>query len=140
MAKAVLKTKKTAASVDTFLAGIPDPDQRLDALAIAAIMQQATKTKPKMWGRAVVGFGNVHLKYESGRELDWFAIGFSPRKQNLTLYLIPGVERYAPLLKKLGKHTVGKGCLYIKRLEDVDPTTLKELIQRAAVEGAKPPK
>jgi len=140
MAKAVLKTQKTAASVEGFLAAIPDAGQRRDAIAISAMMEKATGAKPKMWGANIVGFGDLHLQYPSGRELDWFAIGFSPRQANVTLYFMPGIERYGPLLQKLGKHKTGKGCLYIKRLEDVDTQTLAKLIQRAVDDGCKPRK
>ena len=87
-----------------------------------------------MWGSSIVGFGTQHLKYASGRELDWMVIGFSPRKQNLTLYIPGSLESYADLLKKLGKHTTGKGCLYVKSLKDVDTKVLKELIQRSIKE------
>ena len=91
-------------------------------------MEQITKEKPKMWGSSIVGFGSYHYKGESGREGDWMLIGFSPRKQNITLYIMPGFERYPGLMKKLGKHSTGKSCLYIKRLSDVDVDVLKELM------------
>ena len=94
-------------------------------------MQQATRSEPKMWGESIVGFGNIHLKYASGRELDWMVIGFSPRKANITLYLTNGLERYATLLQKLGKHTIGKGCLYIKKLKDVNTQVLEDLMRES---------
>ena len=122
-----LKTKLNDASVDDFLNGFPEAT-RDDCFEILKIMKRATKAEPKMWGTAIVGFGTYHYKYASGREADWMQIGFSPRKQNLTLYLMGGLERQASLLKKLGKFTTGKGCLYIKRLSDVDKKVLKELI------------
>ena len=128
---AELKTKKTDLSVDAFLAAIADEHKRSDAQKVAAMMKQATKAAPKMWGSAIVGFGSKRLKYESGRELDWFSIGFSPRKQALTLYLGDFSQRDA-LLKKLGKHTTGKGCIYIKALEDVDASVLKKMLAAAA--------
>ena len=128
---AELKTKKTEASVDDFLNGVKDEATKKDCLEIVKLMKQATKADPKMWGSSIVGFGTQHLKYASGRELDWMVIGFSPRKQNLTLYIPGSLESYAELLKKLGKHTTGKGCLYVKSLKDVDAKVLKELIQRS---------
>lgn len=121
---AELKTKKNDASVEGFLNTVKDEQTRADCFAIAKMMEQATKAKPKMWGSSIIGFGEQHLKYASGRELDWMVIGFSPRKQNITLY----VHLEESLLKKLGKFTTGKGCLYIKKLEDVDKKVLKELI------------
>lgn len=123
---AELKTKKTEASVDNFLAAFPE-ETRKDCLEIAKMMKAAVKEDGKMWGSSIIGFGSVHLKYASGRELDWMMIGFSPRKQNLTIYL-NNLNQEEALLKKLGKYTTGKGCLYIKRLEDVDKKVLKELI------------
>jgi hypothetical protein len=94
-------------------------------------MKQVTGMEPKMWGTSIVGFGSYHYKYDSGREGDMIRTGFSPGKQNLTLYLMGGLERYDDLLSKLGKHTTGKGCLYIKRLDDVDMPTLKSLIEES---------
>lgn len=96
-----------------------------------ALMKQVTKSELKMWGSSMVGFGSYHYKYESGREGDWFLAGFSPRKQNLTLYVMAGFENYAELLKKLGKHKTGKSCLYVKRLEDIDMKVLKELLTKS---------
>ncbi len=128
MAKAVLKTKKNEASVENFLDEIKDKQQRKDSFTILQMMQKATGEKPKMWGSSIIGFGNVHLKYESGRELDWFKMGFSPRKQNITLYGCLGAKQ-TELLKKLGKHKTGKGCLYINKLTDVDTAVLKKLIE-----------
>jgi uncharacterized protein YdhG (YjbR/CyaY superfamily) len=90
-----------------------------------------------MWGTGIVGFGDLVYRYESGRQLDWFLAGFSPRKQNLTLYLMPGIERYAVLLKKLGKHKTGKGCLYINSLEDVDKPTLEKLVKQSVKDAVK---
>jgi hypothetical protein len=127
---AELKTKKTELSVDGFIKKIPDPQKRKDAVAIIEMMEKATKTKGKMWGPAIVGFGDKRLKYESGRELDWFVMGFSPRKQNLTLYVSGTVEKQQALLKKLGKHKTGKGCLYINKLEEIDLSVLKEIINK----------
>jgi len=128
---AELKTKKTEASVEDFLNKIKDQDVRQDCFEIAKFMKQATRSDGKMWGSSIVGFGSRHLKYASGRELDWMVIGFSPRKANITLYLPGGVENQADLLKQLGKYTTGKGCLYIKKLKDVDTKVLKQLVNES---------
>jgi hypothetical protein len=123
---AELKTRATKASVDTFLQGIKDEKRRQDCYAISKIMEKVTKAEPKMWGTSIVGFGDHHYVYESGREGDWFITGFSPRAQNLTLYTMGSFD--SELLKKLGKYKTGKGCLYINKLEDVDVKVLQELI------------
>ena len=123
-----LKTKLTDASVDKFLKAIKDEQTRADCYQIVEIMKNATKAEPKMWGTSIVGFGDYHYKYASGQENDWFLVGFSPRKQNLTLYLMGGFDENKDLLKKLGKHSLGKGCLYIKKLEDVDLKVLQKLV------------
>jgi hypothetical protein len=128
---AELKTKKTELSVDAFIKKIAEPQKRKDAFAIIEMMEKATKAKGKMWGPAIVGFGNKVLKYDSGRELDWFVMGFSPRKANLTLYVSGAVENQTTL-KKLGKYKTGKGCLYINKLEEVDLSVLKEIIKTGA--------
>ena len=125
---AELKTRKTAVSVSSFLNAIPDETRRKECRAVAKLMKDATGARPRMWGPTIVGFGDMRCKYESGREVDWFLTGFSPRKDNLTLYLMPGLDAHSALLKKLGRHSTGKSCLYIKRLEDVDPAVLKRLI------------
>jgi len=127
---AELKTKKTELSVDAFIKKIPEAQKRKDAFTIIELMEKATKARGKMWGTSIIGFGDCHLKYESGRELDWFVMGFSPRKQNLTLYITGTVEKQQSLLKKLGKHKTGKGCLYINKLEEVDMAVLKEIINK----------
>lgn len=126
-----LKTKATKASVNMFLRGIEDEKKRKDSLAIQDLMGQVTKTKPEMWGTSIVGFGRYRYKYASGRQGEWFLTGFSPRKQNLTLYVMSGFEEYDDLLKKLGKYTAGKSCLYIKSLDEVHIPTLKKLIQKS---------
>lgn len=131
-----LKTKKTEESVDNFLNGIADEQRRNDCIAVLALMKAATKAEPKMWGSSIVGLGHLHYRYASGREGDWFTLGFSPRKEALTLYLAGGIEAHTALLAKLGKHKTGKGCLYIKRLEDIHLPTLKALL-KAAVAAAK---
>ena len=132
MANADLKTKKTTASVSKFLDSIEDPKRRDDCRRVLEIMEKATGAEGKMWGSSVVGFGDYHYKYESGRENDWFVTGFSPRKDSLTLYFMTGVERYKSLLGQLGKHKTGKGCLYIKSLADVDVKVLKDLVTTSA--------
>jgi hypothetical protein len=131
------KTKSTTNSVEDFLNAIPDPVQRQDSAALTDLMRQATGLAPKMWGSAMVGFGDRHYRYESGREGDTFLVGFSPRKQALTLYVGLGSGIYEDLLGKLGKYKTGKGCLYIDRLADVDLPTLKELVARSAVRSAE---
>ena len=125
---AELKTKETAASVSAFIDKIADEGQRKDCLAVIEIMRGVTKEEPKMWGSSIVGFGRRHLKYPSGRELDWMIIGFSPRKSDLTLYLMGGLDSFPDLMKRLGKYKTGKGCLYIKNLEDVDAKVLRKLV------------
>jgi hypothetical protein len=135
MAKAKLKTQKTAASVDAFLRKLADPVQRADSVVVIKMMEKATKAPPKMWGPAIIGFGDRVLKYDSGRELDWFDIGFSPRKGALSLYGMKGSKRADTLMAKLGKHSTGKGCVYIKRLSDVNTGALQQLIEEAAKKG-----
>lgn len=132
MAKnAELKTKKNDASVEDFIHAIEDEEVRKDCIEIAKMMQQVTKAEPKMWGSSIVGFGQYHYKGASGREGDWMLTGFSPRKQNLTLYIIAGFDHFGDLMNKLGKYTTGKGCLYIKRLADVDKKVLKKMISES---------
>jgi hypothetical protein len=128
---AELKTKRNDRSVEAFLNGIADEQKRRDAFAILKLMKKITKAEPQMWGASIVGFGNYHYKYASGREGDWPITGFSPRKQNLTLYIMPGFVRYDELMKKLGKYKTGKSCLYIKTLDDVDLPTLRTLIKES---------
>lgn len=131
MAKAELKTKKTEASAEDFINEISVENVREDCKRIAGLMEKATGAKAKMWGANIIGFGERTLKYESGRELDWMEIGFSPRKANLTLYLNIGEGWDEKQLSKLGKHKVGKGCLYFKRLSDVDEKVLEKLIKKS---------
>lgn len=122
------KTKPTKQSVTAFMNGIEDPDKRRDAKKVSAMMRKATGSRARMWGSAIVGFGEYHYKYDSGREGDFMITGFSPRKQALTLYVVPGFKAFAPLMKKLGKYKTGRSCLYIKRLSDVDEAVLEKLI------------
>lgn len=122
------KTRPNKRSVTAFMNGIEDPQRRRDAKKVAAMMRQATGSRAKMWGANIVGYGEYHYKYDSGREGDFMIAGFSPRKQALTLYVIPGFKHFESLMKKLGKHKTGKSCLYIKRLSDVDEKVLQRLI------------
>jgi hypothetical protein len=123
-----MKTKKTEASVTDFLNSIAETQKREDCRAIAKMMQAATKAAPKMWGPSIVGFGHCRLVYPNGKEMDWMQIAFSPRKANITLYLGEKVLK-SDLMENLGKKECGKGCLYIKKLSDVDVPTLKKLIE-----------
>jgi hypothetical protein len=124
------KTRETKASVAAFLGKIADTERRRDCKEVAAMMRRATGAAPKMWGTAIVGFGSRRLRYASGRELDWPAIAFSPRKGDLTLYL-GAMEKRADLLARLGKHKSSKACLSIKRLADVDRKVLEALLAKA---------
>lgn len=126
---AELKTQKNDRRVSTFLEAIPDEQKRQDSLKIVELMKLASGAEPSMWGDSIIGFGAIHLKYASGRELDWFPVGFSPRKQNLTFYIIPGFETYDALLAKLGKYKMGKACIYINKLADVDSSVLYDLVK-----------
>lgn len=127
---AELKTKETGDSVKKFLDKIADQQMKEDSYAVLAMMEKATGSKAKMWGTSMVGFGNYHYVYESGREVDWFITGFSPRKQALTLYFMSGVID-PDLISKLGKVKTGKGCLYIKCLADIDLKVLKSMIDQS---------
>ncbi len=122
------KTKQTTASVEDFINAVKDENMREDCWAVVKLMQDLTKAEPKMWGPSIVGFGLYTYKYASGRGGDWPLTGFSPRKQNLTLYVMPGFDEYDELMDKLGKFTCGKSCIYVKRLSDLHLPTLKKLI------------
>ncbi len=130
--KAEVKTQVNDASVEEFLNSVADEKRRADGFEILNLMQQVTKEKPKMWGASIVGFGSYHYKGSSGREGEWFLTGFSPRKQNLTVYISGGFDLYQDLLKKLGKHKTSMGCLYINKLDDVDRKVLEELIAKSS--------
>ena len=130
------KTKPTKASVTQFINKIPDATRREDCFAIAKMMEEITGSKPQMWGPSIVGFGTFSYKYASGHKGDWPVAAFSPRKQDLTLYLTIGFEKYEELLGQLGKHRKSKACLYIKRLSDIHVPTLKKLI-KASVKDLK---
>lgn len=134
MAKAQNKTQQTTASVKAFIDGIKDEAQRKDARAMLTLMKRATGSTPRMWGPSIVGFGSYHYKYASGREGDYCVTGFSPRKGTLTVYILPGLHLQADNLKKLGKHTTGKSCLYIKKLSDVHLPTLEAMVKQGVTD------
>jgi hypothetical protein len=123
------KTKPTEQSVGNFLDKISDEQVRDDCAALVKLMKEITGSAPKMWGPSIIGFGRYHYKYDSGHEGYACLTGFSPRKQNITLYVMPGFTEHPELLKKLGKHKAGKGCLYVKKLEDIDIDVLERLIK-----------
>lgn len=125
---AELKTKENKASVKQFIDSVENISRRKDCLITKKIMQEVTAKRAMMWGDSIVGFGRYHYKYASGREGDFFVTGFSPRKQNFTIYIMPGYTDYQHLLKKIGKHKLGKSCLYVKSLDDIDLDVFKELI------------
>jgi hypothetical protein len=129
MAKA--KTEKTKSSVNDFLNAVKEDQKRADSFAIVEMMRKATGYDPKMWGSAIIGFGDITFKYENGRENGWFKIGFSPRKQGMALYGLLNSEVKTEMLKKLGKHSSGKGCLYFSLLKDIDVEVLKQIIVQA---------
>ena len=128
MAKVELKTKLNEGNVEGFLNSVEDEEKRADCFRVLELMKSVSGEEPKMWGPSIVGFGTTHLKYESGRELDWMLVGFSPRKANITLYITDCFERYGDLMSKLGKYKTGKSCLYIKKLSDVDMKVVENLI------------
>jgi hypothetical protein len=132
-----LKTQPTGQSVEAFLNSVENEKRRQDCFTLLSLMQEVTRSEPRMWGDSIIGFGSYHYKYESGREGDWFVAGFSPRKQNLTLYIMAGFDHYDDLLSKLGKYKTGKSCLYVNRLEDVDMRTLRELVQQSVEHVSK---
>ncbi len=128
---AELKTQKNDSSVMDFINAVEDEQKREDCLTVLKVMKEITKEEPAMWGSSIVGFGSYHYKYSTGREGDWFVTGFSPRKQNLTLYIMAGFDGYVELMEKLGKYKTGKSCLYVKKLEDIHMPTLKKLIKQS---------
>jgi len=128
---AELKTKRNKGDVEAFLNSVANEKKRQDSFTILDLMKKITGMEPEMWGDSIVGFGSYHYKYGSGREGDWFVTGFSPRKQSLTLYIMSGFDEYDRLLSKLGKHSTGKSCLYIKKIEDIDIDALEELVKRS---------
>jgi hypothetical protein len=129
---AEIKTKETTASVEDFISTVKDEKKRKDSFVLLKLMQKAAKEKPKMWGSSMIGFGNKRYKSPAtGREVDWFLIGFSPRKSNFSLHLVLDLKKHAAELKKLGKHKAGVGCLYINKLDDIDLKVLEKLINTA---------
>jgi hypothetical protein len=132
-----LKTRPSGRSVTAFLAGIRDPEMRKDCRTLARLMTKVTKARPTMWGASVVGFGRYHYRYGSGREGDWFLTGFSPRRANLTIYLLGGAAREPALRKRLGKHTTSVGCLYLKSLTGIDLKVLEKLVASSVRELRK---
>lgn len=128
---AELKTKKNDDSVVLFLDQVENVKKRLDCYAILNLMKSVTGYEAKMWGDSIVGFGSYHYKYATGHEGDMCLTGFSPRKHNLTIYILPGFERYETLMAKLGKYKTGKSCLYIKSIDDIDTTILRDLVKES---------
>jgi len=129
-----LKTRPTDASVEAFIDAVDHPRRREDAHILLDLMRRVTGEKPVMWGPAIVGFGRYRYRYASGQEGDWPIAGFSPRRQNLSIYIMPGFERYGALLSRLGKHKTGKSCLYINKLADVDMDVLESLVRTAVAD------
>jgi hypothetical protein len=131
---AEIKTKQTDSSVEDFINSVKNEVMRKDSLTILKMMQKASKEKPKMWGNSMIGFGNkIYKSPATGREVEWFKIGFSPRKANISLHLVLDIKKHSAELKKLGKHKTGVGCLYINKLDDVDLKVLDKLINTAAM-------
>lgn len=128
---AEVKTRPTDRSVEAFLEGIEDEKKRRDSYTVLALMKQVTQLEPVMWGDSIIGFGSYHYRYASGREGDSPLTGFSPRKRDMTLYIMSGFDRYEALLAELGKHKTGKACLYIRKIEDIDLGVLKELVRQS---------
>jgi hypothetical protein len=126
-----LKTRPTNNDVKAFLGTLDNETKREDCYQLLELMHQITGEEPRMWGDSIVGFGSYHYRYASGREGDWFLVGFSPRKKNLSLYIMAGFDQYETLLGKLGKHKLGKSCLYINKLEDVDQQVLGDLVKQS---------
>ena len=122
------KTKESDASVDAFLDAVENDERRTDCKTLLNLMAEVTGSEPRMWGSSMIGFGSYHYRYASGREGDWFITGFSPRKKALTLYIMPGFDGYDDLMGRLGKHTSGKACIYVRRLDDIDLEVLKEMV------------
>lgn len=133
-----IKTTVNDASVEDFINKVGDEAKKQDSLALLKMFKTITGEQPKMWGSSIIGFGQYHYKSERSRqEGDWMLTGFSPRKQNLTLYFMPGFDSYKPLLDKLGKHKTSRGCLYINKLSDVDIDVLEQLIERGYTDMKK---
>lgn len=126
-----LKTRPTDEKPETFIEKVEHPTRKADSYELLKMMKEVTNKDPVMWGSSIVGFGSYHYKYASGREGEWLKTGFSPRKRNLSVYISSGFDGYESLLEKLGKHRLGKGCLYINKLADVDKDVLRKIIQKS---------
>ena len=137
MAKTKIKTKPTKIDPVKFVESIKDEDQRKDARTLLTMMKRVTGEQPQMWGSSIVGFGSYHYVYATGREGDWCVTGFSPRKDSLTVYVLPGLHMQQANLRKLGKVTTGKSCIYIKRLSDVHMPTLEKMVKQAGTDIRK---
>lgn len=131
MAKYELKTKLNDSSVEEFINNVEPEQKRLDAFEIIDLLSEVTGEQPKMWGTSIVGFGQYHYKYASGQEGDFMAVGFSPRKTKHSLYIMSGFSNYEDLLSKLGKHKIGKSCLYVNKLADIDKEVLKVIVRES---------
>ena len=129
-----LKTRQNDGDVDAYLDSVENPRRREDARQVLTLMREITGDAPRMWGSSIVGFGSYHYTYASGREGDWPVVGFAPRKQNLVLYIMPGFAGYEALLARLGKHRTGKSCLYVNKLDDIDPDVLEELVRESVAD------
>ncbi len=128
---AELKTKQNNQDVTAFLEAVDDPQKRADCFTLVQLMEEITHEPPRMWGDSIVGFGSYHYRYASGREGDWFLTGFSPRKQNLTIYIISGFGHFPKLMEQLGNYKTSKSCLYVKKLDDLDQEVLKKLVAQS---------
>lgn len=128
---AELKTKENDGSVDDYLNSVEDDQKREASFAVKELMEEITGEEARMWGTSIVGFGHYKYKYASGRDAEWMLVGFAPRKKNLTLYIMSGFDEYDDLLDNLGKHSTGKSCLYINKLEDVDLDVLRDLVDKS---------
>jgi len=131
---ATLKTQENEASVKQFIDGLENSSRKKDCLTVKKMMQEITGKRARMWGSSIVGFGSYHYKYASGREGDYLVTGFSPRKQNFTIYIMPGYTNYQHLLDKIGKHKLGRSCLYVKSLDDIDLDVLRTLVTDSVIE------
>lgn len=134
---AELKTKQNDQDVTAFLKAEDDPQKRTDCFTLVQLMEETTHEPPRMWGNSIVGFGSYHYRYASGREGDWFLTGFSPRKQNLTIYIMSGFSHFPELMEQLGKYKISKSCLYVKKLDDLDQEVLKKLVAQSVHHVAK---
>jgi hypothetical protein len=132
-----LKTKRNEGDVDAFLASVPDEQRRHDAELVCSLMTEVTGEPPTMWGPSIVGFGSLRFEYSDGRQSEWFVVGFSPRKRNLTIYLMDGFNAHSSLLSRLGPHSTGKSCLYIKRVDAIDLDVLRRLVTESTIASKK---